>query len=132
MGACSLTGVLLCSQSVGMAAHFRASGGCKGKTDIWRKRPKPWNCPIRKCLHLWRGPRSSKPRGGLTKAPSGFDSHTLPLQGRATFVASPFLLVIYENCRCSLVRIWGQKVRFFVRFFLGRVRFLGYRVISDT
>src|SRR5207249_1229459 len=31
------------------------------------------------CLHLWWGPWSSKPVGGLKKAVSGFDSHTLPL-----------------------------------------------------
>ena len=34
---------------------------------------KPW-----KCLHTWRWPWSSKPVGGLKKAPGGFDSHTLP------------------------------------------------------
>src|SRR5712692_1395327 len=34
---------------------------------------------FRECLHLWWGPWSSKPVGGLKKAVSGFDSHTLPL-----------------------------------------------------
>ena len=34
----------------------------------------PWEC-----LHLWWGPRSSKPVEGLNKALCGFDSHTLPL-----------------------------------------------------
>src|SRR5439155_24341775 len=33
---------------------------------------------FRECLHLWWGPWSSKPVGGLKKAVSGFDSHTLP------------------------------------------------------
>src|SRR5947207_15353142 len=55
--------------------------GCRGLED-WSSKPlKTLEKLLRKCLHLWRGPRSSKPRGGLTKAPSGFDSHTLPLSG---------------------------------------------------
>src|ERR1700722_214009 len=32
------------------------------------------------CLHVWWRPWSSKPAWGLNKAPSGFDSHTLPLE----------------------------------------------------
>lgn len=34
---------------------------------------------VREYLHRWCGPWSSKPVGGLNKAPSGFDSHILPL-----------------------------------------------------
>jgi hypothetical protein len=34
---------------------------------------RPWEC-----LHTWWWPWSSKPVGGLKKAPSEFDSHTLP------------------------------------------------------
>ncbi len=34
---------------------------------------------FRECLHNWCWPRSSKPVGGVNNAPSGFDSHTLPL-----------------------------------------------------
>ena len=33
----------------------------------------------RECLHGWCRPWSSKPAGGLNKALSGFDFHTLPL-----------------------------------------------------
>src|SRR3954468_6641719 len=44
---------------------------------------------IRKCLHNWCWPWSSKPAGGLNKALSGFDSHTLPLlEGNFTTAAS--------------------------------------------
>ena len=34
---------------------------------------------FRECLHNWCWPWSSKPSGGLNKAPSGFNSHTFPL-----------------------------------------------------
>jgi hypothetical protein len=38
-----------------------------------------WVRPLRGCLHGWCRPWSSKPVGGVNNAPSGFDSHTLPL-----------------------------------------------------
>jgi hypothetical protein len=40
--------------------------------------PSSLSSDSRECLHLWWGPWSSKPVGGLKKAVSGFDSHTLP------------------------------------------------------
>ena len=38
---------------------------------------------FRECLHNWCWPWSSKPSGGLNKAPSGFNSHTFPLYNQA-------------------------------------------------
>ena len=42
------------------------------------------------CLHLWWGPWSSKPVGGLKKVLSGFDSHTLPLSETSTLLHQLF------------------------------------------
>src|SRR5437667_9292954 len=54
------------------------------------------------CLHLWWGPWSSKPAGGLKKAVSGFDSHTLPLLS-----AVPLTEVIENNGRDKVAETYG-------------------------
>ncbi len=55
----------------------------RGGSAVWSIRPDTGIMgqreSFRECLHLWWGPWSSKPVGGLNKALCGFDSHTLPL-----------------------------------------------------
>ncbi len=85
-----------------------------------RTRPKPvfpavpralqWVGPFRGCLHGWCRPWSSKPVGGVNNAPSGFDSHTLPLAP-----ANPrreAALVAREARRSGLSRLSGGLLAF--------------------
>ncbi len=61
----------------GMARQWRMRTKIAG--DSFSSPLPPSSLDSRECLHLWWGPWSSKPVGGLKKAVSGFDSHTLPL-----------------------------------------------------